>query len=103
MSSTEAGEIVVVRARRVQAELEALTADVASSQGEISKEEAIEIARDEIDFEPDGVQVRNVAQGIPQRRVWAVSFYTGRPTSPERFVVVQIDARTGEVEGVARS
>ncbi|MBA2615241.1 MAG: PepSY domain-containing protein [Actinobacteria bacterium] len=75
----------------------------ASSQGEISKEEAIEIARDEIDFEPDGVQVRNVAQGIPQRRVWAVSFYTGRPTSPERFVVVQIDARTGEVEGVARS
>jgi len=33
---TEAGEIVVVRARRVQAELEALTADVASSQGEIS-------------------------------------------------------------------
>lgn len=33
---TEAGEIVVSRARRVQAELEALTADVASSLGEIS-------------------------------------------------------------------
>ena len=33
---TEAGELVVVRARRVQAELEALAADVASSLGEIS-------------------------------------------------------------------
>lgn len=33
---TEAGELVVARARRVQSELEALTADVASSLGEIS-------------------------------------------------------------------
>lgn len=33
---TDAGELVVVRARRVQAELEALAADVASSLGEIS-------------------------------------------------------------------
>jgi LysR family hydrogen peroxide-inducible transcriptional activator len=33
---TEVGELVVVRARRVQAELEALSADVASSLGEIS-------------------------------------------------------------------
>ncbi len=33
---TEAGELVVARARRIQAELEALTADVASSLGDIS-------------------------------------------------------------------
>lgn len=33
---TDAGELVVERARRVQAELEALTADVAASLGEIS-------------------------------------------------------------------
>lgn len=33
---TEAGEVVVVRARHVQAELEALTSDVASSLGEIA-------------------------------------------------------------------
>lgn len=33
---TEAGELVVARARRIQAELEALTADVAASLGEIS-------------------------------------------------------------------
>ncbi len=33
---TEAGEIVVSRARRIQSELEALTADVASAMGDIS-------------------------------------------------------------------
>src|SRR4051794_26135733 len=33
---TDAGALVVVRARRVQAELEALSSDVASSLGEIS-------------------------------------------------------------------
>ncbi len=33
---TEAGELVVVRAKRIQSELEALTADVASSVGDIS-------------------------------------------------------------------
>ena len=33
---TDAGELVVARARRIQAELEALTADVASSIGDIS-------------------------------------------------------------------
>jgi DNA-binding transcriptional LysR family regulator len=33
---TDAGELVVVRARRIQSELEALTADVASSIGDIS-------------------------------------------------------------------
>ncbi|MCU1354194.1 MAG: putative LysR family transcriptional regulator [Acidimicrobiales bacterium] len=35
-SLTEAGELVVARARRVQSELEALSSDVASSLGEIS-------------------------------------------------------------------
>jgi LysR family hydrogen peroxide-inducible transcriptional activator len=35
-SLTDAGELVVVRARRVQSELDALAADVASSLGEIS-------------------------------------------------------------------
>src|SRR3954467_8520687 len=33
---TEAGELVVERSRRIQAELDALTSDVASSLGEIS-------------------------------------------------------------------
>jgi hypothetical protein len=74
-----------------------------SSQGEISKEEAIEIARERISFEPDGIQVRNVAQGVPQRRIWAVSLYTGRPARPERTTLVQIDSETGQVLRVVES
>jgi hypothetical protein len=68
-----------------------------SSQGAISKEEAIEIARAEITYEPEGIQVRNVARGIPQRRVWAVSLYVGRPTRPEKTTLVEINTETGEV------
>ena len=68
-----------------------------SSKGEISKDEAIAIAREEISWDYEDVQIRNVAQGVPQQRVWAVSFYNGEPTSPERTTVVEVDAQTGEV------
>jgi Peptidase propeptide and YPEB domain len=72
-----------------------------SSHGEISQEEAIEIAREEISYEPDEIQVRNVAQGVPkQRRIWAVSLYVGDRTAPEKVTVVEIDAETGEVTEV---
>jgi hypothetical protein len=71
-----------------------------SAQGEISKEEALDIAREEVAFEPAGTQIRSVPKGIPQRRVWAVSFYTGEATAPERVTVVQVDSETGEVVDV---
>ncbi len=72
-----------------------------SSQGAISKDEAIQIAREEIAWKPEGVQVKNVAQGIPQRRVWAVSLYNGPPTRPEKVTIVQIHSETGEVLDLA--
>jgi uncharacterized membrane protein YkoI len=68
-----------------------------SSQGAVSKDEAVEIARGEVSFAPDGIQIRSVPRGVPQRRVWAVSFYTGEATAPERVAVVQVDAETGDV------
>jgi uncharacterized membrane protein YkoI len=71
-----------------------------SSQGAISKDEAVEIAREEVSFAPDGIQIRSVPRGVPQRRVWAVSFYTGEATAPERVAVVQVDSETGEVLNV---
>jgi hypothetical protein len=75
-----------------------------SSQPEISKDEAIEIARGEVAYEPDGVQVRNVGQGVPEtRRIWAVSLYTGSATAPERLTIVEVDAETGEVRRVRGS
>jgi uncharacterized membrane protein YkoI len=75
----------------------------ASSEGEISQDEAIEIAREEVSWDYEDVQIRNVAEGVPQRRFWAVSFYSGRPTDPTRVTVVRVDAETGRILGVEES
>ena len=71
-----------------------------SSAAEVTRAEAVEIAKREVDYEPDGVQVRNLPRGIPQRRVWAVSLYVGRAAAPRRITVVEVDAETGEVRAV---
>lgn len=71
-----------------------------SSAPGVSQEEAIEIAKDEIDFEPRQVQVRNVPRGIEGQRSWMVSLYTGTPTDPQECRLVEVDARSGEVAGV---
>jgi hypothetical protein len=73
-----------------------------SSQPSVSQEEAIEIARAEIDFEPARVQVRNVPSGLEGRRTWAVSLYTGTPSEPGTCRIVEIDADDGSVSSVAR-
>ena len=65
---------------------------------EISKERAAEIARDEIDYEPDQVQTRFVPRGFKSRPTWAVSLSTTRADGTlERVTVVVVDARTGDV------
>ena len=71
-----------------------------SSAPEVSQDEAVEIARAEIRYEPDGVQVRNVPQGVQSRRVWAVSLYEGSFTNPTRVTVVEVDAETGDVRRI---
>jgi hypothetical protein len=73
-----------------------------SSQPGISQEEAIEIAKTQVRFEPDHAQVRNVPRGLRGRRSWAVSLYTGRFSNPGQCRVVEIDADTGNVNSVAR-
>jgi hypothetical protein len=73
-----------------------------SSAPEVSRDEAVAIAKRQIDYEPDGIQVRNVPRGIDQRRVWAVSLYTGTARVPRRVTVVEIDAETGDVRAVHR-
>ena len=70
---------------------------------EVSREEAIEIAKDEAAFTPCAergcVVVRAVQRGIPTRLVWIVGLAesldeNGRPT---RFANFLVDARTGEI------
>ena len=64
----------------------------------ISQEEAVEIARDEIDYEPDRVGIRFLPQGFQSRPSWAVSLSTvdteGELT---RVTVVVVDGETGEI------
>jgi hypothetical protein len=72
----------------------------ADNRPEVSSEAAIAIAKEQIDFEPDGVQIRNVPTSLQQHRAWAVSLYTGTPTVPELCQLVEIDALSGEVMSV---
>ena len=79
------------------------TRSCASRDTEVSKEEAVEIARDEIDYEPDRVMTRFLPRGIQSRPSWAVSLATvAADGSLERVTVVVVDGRTGDVVDVAK-
>ncbi len=67
-------------------------------QNAISQDEAIAIAKKEIDFTPDDVQVRYLPQGIPPVYYWAVSLYTLENGNPSRVQVVLVNATTGAVQ-----
>lgn len=65
---------------------------------DISQEEAIEIAKQEVDFEPDDVQVRLLRQGVNFTQRWVVGLAEVRENG-ERLneTVVVIDASSGDV------
>ncbi|MCS7006022.1 MAG: PepSY domain-containing protein [Thermoleophilia bacterium] len=72
-------------------------------EDKVSKDEAIEIAKEEVDFAPcparPCVQVRAVQRGIPPRLVWIVGLAQeldddGKPLRGETVIV---DAATGEI------
>jgi hypothetical protein len=64
----------------------------------IDQDEAVAIAREQVAFEPDDVQVRYVQRGIPPVGYWAVSLYTTNAAgTPQRVRVVLVNATTGAV------
>jgi hypothetical protein len=67
----------------------------------VSQERAVEIARPQVDFTPEGHNIRFLRRGIPPRAFWAVSFWikdrTGHPTE---VTVVLVDASTGRIDSV---
>jgi hypothetical protein len=70
---------------------------------EISQEQAVAIAREQIDYEPERVMVRLLKRGLKSRPYWAVSLATFTDTGAlERATVVVVDARTGEVGEIRR-
>ena len=75
------------------------------SQIRITKDEAIAIAKRQIDFDPKSTQIRLLRQGLNRKPFWFVSMSdpVGSPIQPKgytRLVVVEIDANTGKVEDV---
>jgi hypothetical protein len=70
----------------------------ASRETEVSQEEAVAIAREEIDYEPDCARARFLPRGFQSRPTWAVSLVTvGAGGMLERATVVVVDGRTGDV------
>lgn len=70
---------------------------------EISQEQAVAIAKQEIDYEPERVMVRLLKQGLKSRPYWAVSLATFTDTGAlERATVVVVDARSGDVTQIRR-
>ncbi len=63
----------------------------------LTKEEAVEIARTVLIFDAESVQVRFLRQGVSSRAYWLVSFYDGEARDPIRYQLVRVDAETGEI------
>lgn len=73
-----------------------------SKPEEVTQEEAIEIAREAVDYEPDRVLVRVVRRGVPARSYWAVSLQRLEGTEIDRLTVVVVDGTTGEIAEIRR-
>lgn len=71
------------------------------NHADVPSSEAIDIAKHQVDFVPDGVQIKNVPTSLQQQRAWVVSLYTGTATAPEKCQLVEIDADTGDVTSVS--
>ena len=72
----------------------------ASSDLSIERDEAIEIAREHVDFEPVNADARLIRQGFSLVPVWAVSFSIPEDDTTREFkrlTTVEINAENGEV------
>jgi hypothetical protein len=71
---------------------------------ELTQEEAIEIAKEEVDFEPDRVAVRLMRRGVSFRPHWAVSLSQEEEDGDlTNITVVLVDASNGDVVEVRRA
>jgi hypothetical protein len=75
------------------------TKTCASREGEMSPDDAEEIAKEQVDFEPDKVVTKGVREGLDSHLYWHVSLTTedaeGRM---ETCVTVKVDSETGDAE-----
>ena len=66
---------------------------------EVTQEEAVAKATQQVDFVPEDTQVRFLRQGIDRHPFWVVSLSTPGPTAGiyADLAVARIDAETGEI------
>jgi hypothetical protein len=71
----------------------------------VSSDQAVEIAREQVDFVSESTQVRLIRQGFNLRPVWAVSLAIPIAGTGEfeRLTTVEVDAITGAVLRVVTS
>lgn len=73
---------------------------------QLTQEQAVKLATEQVDFTPTYTQVRLLRQGLNRKAYWFVSlsqpigFAGDRPDLFRRLAVVQIDSRSGEVSSV---
>ena len=82
-----------------------LTRVLGRTTPKVSKEDAVAVARPNVDFKPQGYNIRLVRQGIPPRPVWAVSFWIRKSGGDgySRITLVLVDANSGQVMQVRRT
>jgi len=81
-----------------------LTRGLGRTGPDVSKDQAVTVARTRVDFTPEGYNIRLVRRGIPPRPFWVVSFWIRRPEGGySRITVVVVDANTGRVTEVRRA
>ncbi|MBN1529304.1 MAG: PepSY domain-containing protein [Thermoleophilaceae bacterium] len=68
----------------------------------LTKDQAIERAEGQVDFEPTNRQVRFLRQGLQSRPFWMVSLSIAgkQPGTFKKLAVVQINANTGKITKV---
>jgi hypothetical protein len=82
-----------------------LTRVLGRTTPKVSKQDAVVVARPNVDFKPQGYNIRLVRQGIPPRPVWAVSFWIRKSGGGgySRITLVLVDANSGRVMQVRRT
>jgi hypothetical protein len=82
-----------------------LTRVLGRTNPNVNKEDAVAVARPNVDFKPQGHNIRLVRQGIPPRPVWAVSFWIRKSGGGgySRITLVLVDANSGRVMQVRRT
>jgi hypothetical protein len=80
-----------------------LTRVLGKTHPRVSKAEAVEIARPEVDFTPQGHNIRLLRRGIPSRPYWVISFWIRNGSGGyKRITVVVVDSSSGRVTEVRR-